>query len=591
MDAAPLTHDARPPAPAAPAARAGAAWRRATGPFVRWFARRHLSWPGLLGALLGLAAAMTPSLLPRPTLYLGVIAGVGAAVGYAVGVGVAWVLHRAGLPLPPARFRNRAWQVLAWLGPVLAVVVVVVGAAWQDDVRALVGQPRQTSSAVIVGVLALAVGLGLIAAARVLVRLSRRVARLLGRWIPARAASVAGVLLVTLLVYWLAAGVLFRVVVDVSDSVYSGTNAGTDEGVEPVTSPLRSGSPDSLVTWDSLGRQGRTFVAGGPTVAQIDTVAGPVTGATAVEPIRVYAGLDSAGTARDRADLAVAELERTGAFDRAVLVVAGATGTGWTEPQQLAALEYLWSGDTAVATVQYSFLPSWLSFLVDAERATDAGRELFDAVHARWSALPEDDRPLLISYGLSLGSFAAQAPFGSVGDLTTRVDGALYVGTPNFTPLWGTLTTGRDPGSPEWQPVVDDGTSVRFGSGAEDLGSPDAGWDAPRVAYLQHASDPVVWWSWDLLTQQPDWLAEPRGPDVSGRVRWFPVITFLQVTVDQFFGVSVPDGHGHNYASQVVGAWADVTDPPGWTAEDLDDLQTLIDETLELPTLPGASVG
>lgn len=571
--------------------RARAVLLRATGPAVRWFARRRLSWPGLLGALVGLAAAMTPSLLPRPTLYLGVLAGVGTAVGYAVGVLVAWVLRRAGLPLPHARFRNRAWQVLAWVGPVLAVVVVVVGARWQDDVRALVGQPRQTSSAVLAGVLALLVGLALLAAARVLVRASRRVARLLGRWVPARAASVAGVVVVTLLVYWLAAGVLFRVVVDVADTVYAGTNAGTDDDVAPVSSPLRSGSPDSLVSWDSLGRQGRTFVAGGPSVAEIDAVAGPVTGVAAVEPIRVYAGLDSAGTARERADLVVAELERTGAFDRAVLVVAGATGTGWTEPQQLAALEHLWSGDTAVATIQYSYLPSWISFLVDAERASDAGRELFDAVHARWADLPEDDRPQLISYGLSLGSFAAQAPFGSLGDVTTRVDGALYVGTPSFTPLRATITAGRDAGSPQWRPVVDDGATVRFGSDAADLASPPGDWDAPRVAYLQHASDPVVWWSWDLLTQQPDWLAEERGPDVSGRVRWFPVLTFLQVTVDQFFGVSVPDGHGHNYASQVVGAWADVTEPPGWGPDDLAALQTHIDATLELPTLPGASVG
>lgn len=581
----------RPPASAGtrPPAERGLvpALRRAGGPFARWFARRRLSWSGMLGALLGLAAAMTPSLLPRPTLYLGLIAGVGTALGYGLGVLVAWVVRRTGLPLPPARVRSAAWRVLAWVGPVLAVVVVVVGAEWQNDVRELVGEPRRTSSWFLVGAIAFLVGLGLIAFGRALRRLSRRIARLLGRWVPAPAASLLGVVLVALLVYWLAAGVLFRVVVDVADSVYAGTNAGTDEGVEPVTSDLRSGSPASAVPWDSLGRQGRTFVAGGPTTAEI----GDVTGAVAVEPIRVYAGLDSADDAAGRADLVVQELERTGAFDRSVLVVAGATGTGWTEPQQMAALEYLWGGDTAIATMQYSFLPSWISFLVDADRASEAGRVLFDAVHEAWSALPEDDRPQLVSYGLSLGSFAAQAPFGSVGDLTTRVDGALYVGTPNFTPLWCTITDDRDAGSPEWQPLVDDGETVRFASDGTDLGDLPGDWGAPRVAYLQHASDPVVWWSWDLIAQQPDWLAEPRGPDVSGRVRWFPLLTFVQVTVDQFFGVSVPDGHGHNYASQVVAAWADVTEPPGWTDADLADLQSLIDETLELPTLPGADVG
>jgi len=570
--------------PGARAVRVVTGAARAVG---RWFARRDLSWPGMLGALVGLAAAMTPSLLPRPTLYLGLIAGVGAALGYGGGVLVAWVLRRTGVPLPPAGVRRVAWRVLAWVGPVLAVVVVVVGAQWQDDVRVLVGEPRRTSSWFLVGVLALAAGLALIALGRALRRVSRRVARVLGRWVPAPAASLLGVVVVALLVYWLAAGVLFRVAVHVADSVYAGTNAGTDPGVERVTSDLRSGSPASLVPWDTLGREGRSFVAGGPTPAQI----GDVTGAAVLEPIRVYAGLDSADDADARADLVVQELQRTGAFDRSVLVVAGATGTGWTEPQQMAALEYLWGGDTAIATIQYSFLPSWISFLVDADRATQAGRALFDAVHEAWSALPEDDRPKLISYGLSLGSFAGQAPFGSVGDLTNRVDGALFVGTPNATPLWRTITADRDAGSPEWRPVVDDGRVVRFAPDGTDLAEPGGTWGAPRVAYLQHASDPVVWWSWDLITRQPEWLEEPRGPDVSGRVRWFPLITFLQVTVDQFFGVSVPDGHGHNYASQVVAAWADVTQPPGWTDEDLTQLQDLIDGTLTLPTVPGAGVG
>ncbi|WP_169164972.1 alpha/beta hydrolase [Cellulomonas taurus] len=552
-----------------------------------WLRRRRLPWAGMLGALFGLAAAMTPSLLPRPTLYLGAIAGVGALIGYGWGVLIAWILRKVGVPMPPLGVRRTAWHLLCLIGPLLALVAVGVGADWQDDVRALVGEERHRSSGFLVGVIALLVFAALLTLFRALRRAARRVARLLGRWVPAPVASLAGVVVVGALVYWLAAGVLFRGVITVSDHVYAGTNAQTEAGVERPESALRSGSPESVVSWESLGRYGRSFVAGGPTVREI----ADVTGRDATEPIRVYAGLDSADTAAARADLVVQELERTGAFDRSVLVVAGATGTGWTEPQQLAALEYLWGGDTAVATIQYSYLPSWLSFLVDADRASEAGRELFDAVHARWAQLPEDDRPRLISYGLSLGSYAAQSAFGSVGDLTTRTDGALYVGTPNFTGLWRTIVDGRDPGSPEWQPIVDDGVTVRFAADPTDLGVPGSRWDAPRVVYLQHASDPVVWWSWDLLTRQPDWLSEPRGPDVSGRVHWFPGITFLQVTVDQFFGVSVPNGHGHNYASQIVTAWADATRVPGWSDAQLADLQDLIDQTLVLPTVPGQDVG
>ncbi len=200
----------------------------------------------------------------------------------------------------------------------------------------------------------------------------------------------------------------------------------------------------------------------------------------------------------------------------------------------------------------------------------------------RWHRWPE-----LVTYGLSLGSYAAQAPFGSVGDITTRADGALFVGTPSSTPLWRTLTRSRDPDSPQWRPLVDGGPTVRFGADAADLASVDGPWGTARIAYLQHASDPVVWWSWDLLTREPDWLTEPRGPDVTARMHWYPVITFLQVSVDLMFAVTVPDGHGHNYTSQIVGAWAAVTQPAGWTPDRLGVLQDHLDAGVPSPPGPG----
>ena len=41
---------------------------------------------------------------------------------------------------------------------------------------------------------------------------------------------------------------------------------------------------------------------------------------------------------------------------------------------------------------------------------------------------------------------------------------------------------------------------------------------------------------------------------MSPRTRWYPFVTFVQVTVDQFFGNDGPNGYGHNYASAIVGA-------------------------------------
>ena len=83
-----------------------------------------------------------------------------------------------------------------------------------------------------------------------------------------------------------------------------------------------------------------------------------------------------------------------------------------------------------------------------------------------------------------------------------------------------------------WLPIYDRGANVRFVSRPDDLNRPDAPWGEPRVVYLQHASDPIAWWSPDLLFAEPDWLKEPRGYDVSGRTQWIPVVTFLQVAAD-----------------------------------------------------------
>ena len=45
------------------------------------------------------------------------------------------------------------------------------------------------------------------------------------------------------------------------------------------------------------------------------------------------------------------------------------------------ALEYMTGGDSAIVAIQYSYLPSWISYLVDQSTAGEAGRALFDAVY------------------------------------------------------------------------------------------------------------------------------------------------------------------------------------------------------------------
>ena len=196
--------------------------------------------------------------------------------------------------------------------------------------------------------------------------------------------------------------------------------------------------------WESLGHQGRIFVEAGPSVAKLTAF----NGAPATEPIRAYAGLNSADGIRATAELAARELERTGGLQRAVVAVATTTGTGWINEAEADALEYMYNGNTAIVSMQYSFLPSWLSFLVDKENARRAGQALFEAVDKLVRQMPEAQRPKLVVFGESLGSFGGEAPFMSLNNILARTDGALFSGPTFNNTVWLQLTATRDRGSP-----------------------------------------------------------------------------------------------------------------------------------------------
>jgi uncharacterized membrane protein len=537
----------------------------------RWFPR--LNWLGLAFGTLAFGLSLTPSLLPRPWLFEGVIAGLGFALGYGLGVLVSWLLRALRVPEPSARWKHRAWTVLKWLGPILAVYWLLLGVGWQNEVRTLVGEDDEgLTVAAQVAVVAVPVAVVALLFGRLLRVFNGWIVKHLRRFIPPVVAGVLAVIVIGAVIYLGVTGVLFQAFVAVMDNIYASTNASTKPEAHQPTSPEESGSSTSLVPWQSLGMEGRNFVSRGPSVAELTAF----NHAPAKTPIRVYVGLDSAPDAASRAALAVKELERTGAFDRKVLVVGGTTGTGWIEPQTRNTIEYEWNGDDAIVGIQYSYLPSWISTLVDAQKAADAGTALYTAVYDHWKELPADHRPKLVAYGLSLGSFSIQSGFTDAADLTARTQGAVLVGSPNFTQPWGTIAADRQPGSPQWKPVYHHGQQIRFGGVPSDLQEPAGTWGPPRVAFMQHANDPVVWWSPQLLVEEPDWLAEPAGPGRTPTMRWYPVLTFLQVTVDQFVGVDVPDGQGHNYGSAMPAVFADVAAPSTWTAADTERLTALI---------------
>ncbi len=534
---------------------------------------RHYTFTGTAVGLVFIWFSMTPSLLPRSALFQGLVSGISGAIGYGFGVFAVWLFRYlwGKKSSPPAP--RWAWMVLIPIGAVGMVVMAIRFHVWQDDVRDLMGVGHlKWYDYPVAAALSLVVLFTFVEIGQFIRLLVRFLVGEVDRVAPFRLSATIVVVALTVLTITLLNGVVLKFAMRTMNNTFASANNEMSPDTAAPKTPLRSGGPQSLVSWDSLGREGRIFIESGPTVDQLTKF----NGAPATEPVRAYAGLNSADGITATADLAAQELQREGGLQRAVVAVGTTTGTGWINEAEADALEYMYNGNSAIVSMQYSFLPSWLSFLVDKENARHAGQALFEAVDRLIRRMPEAQRPKLVVFGESLGSFGGEAPFMSLNNVLARTDGALFSGPTFNNTIWTDLTATRDAGSPEWLPIYNDGKNVRFVARASDLARPDAPWDHPRVVYLQHASDPIAWWTPDLLFARPDWLREKRGYDVLPQTEWIPVVTFLQVTADMAVAQKVPPGHGHDYVADVADGWAAVLSPPGWTQDKTDRLHPLL---------------
>ena len=333
----------------------------------------------------------------------------------------------------------------------------------------------------------------------------------------------------------------------------------------------RSGSPDSLVDWDTMGRQGRAVVAGGPRREDIERL---VDG-EAMEPIRIFVGLD---TERDQAPdfeamaaVAIKEMHRTGAFERSHIAVMSAAGTGWINDFHTSGFEFVTRGDSAVVAMQYSYLPSAYSYLADRKNPVHSSRVLIEAIRRELESIDLNDRPKLYVGGESLGAYGVSDAFETVEEFLEHTSGGVFTGTPGFARNHNYLTRHREKGSPQRLPLIDGGRHVRFTAHPAHLRHDFRGnaytntWEEPRFVFAQHASDPVVWWEPSLAIKPPDWLREPgsRGEpapaaqrlDALDTMRWMPLVTYWQVGIDQLPSKDYPSPHGHNYHDETVAYW------------------------------------
>ncbi len=523
-----------------------------------------------LGTLL-FAASLTPTLLPRDFLLQGVLSGVSAAVGYGLGVFCVWLWRYLELPEPPRRPRIYGKFAMAALCVAVAIFFLWKAAEWQNSIRALMQlEPVDTAHPFKVGGIALVLFLLFVVMGRGIGRAFTFISGRLKPYVPRRVANVIGIVIVGLVLASLVDRVLLRYALRVADSAYAELDALFEDGIEQPESGLRTGGSGSLIPWDTLGRTGRQFVVGGDSREAIAAF----TGREALEPMRVYVGLRSAETADERAELALEELKRIGAFERKVMAVVAPTGTGWIDPEASVTLEYLHGGDTVMVAQQYSYLTSWLSLLIEPSYGAEAAHALFRKVYGHWTTLPKDDRPELYLYGLSLGALSSEQSTEIYNILADPFQGALWAGPPFNSRLWSNFTRDRNPGTPAWLPRLGDGSVVRFTAQKNSLDIPGAKWGPLRIVYLQYASDPVVFFDPLAWYRRPAWLVGERGPDVSPDLRWYPIVTFLQLALDMAMATTAPIGYGHLYAPQhYIDAWVAVTQPEGWSPAEIERLK------------------
>jgi uncharacterized membrane protein len=519
--------------------------------------------------ILGLAffcASLTPSLLPREFMAQGVLSGVVFAVGYGIGKAGHWIWRFMELRDLSGRFGRILTWTLAGALTLTAVYTLSRMTLWQNSIRLLMEmEPIDSAYPLTVVSVAIATALAVVLLGRLLIFGAAKVVSTIERHLPRRIAIVLGGTVFVLVLMSFVDGFILKTSLHAMSETFDKLDRLLDDEYEPPHDNRASGSAQSLIAWSEIGRNGKRFVADGPTKKEI---AG-VIGRDAMQPIRVYAGLDTGETPEERARIALAELKRAGGFDRSTLIIATPTGTGWLDPSAVDPVEYIHAGDIATVTLQYSYLPSWLTLMVEPELAQRAAHALFDAVYGYWTGLPHDERPALYLHGLSLGALGSEDSADLIAMIADPINGALWSGPPFLSTAWTAVTRARNRGTPQWRPVFRDSAAIRFMTqdGFPDLAG--AEWGPLRIVYLQHASDPMSFFTSSLAYARPDWLSLERGRDVSHYLRWFPAVTFFHVAFDIPMATSVPLGYGHNFApANYIDAWIEVTQPGNWSAID-----------------------
>lgn len=320
--------------------------------------------------------------------------------------------------------------------------------------------------------------------------------------------------------------------------------------LKKLSSTLVSGGKDSAVTWQSLSIQGRRYVSGAIAPNDIKRV---MNSSIAIQPIRIFVGIDSAKTEHQRVNLAVQELERTGAFKRKIIMLISPTGTGYVNYVAVESAEYMSLGDIASVALQYSKRPSPMS-LDRVPQGREQFKMLLKEISKRIETLPKHERPKLCIFGESLGAWTSQDCFinqGTDGLKFANVDKALWIGTP-YGSKWKNQIFSKNRSDVEKDLVGS------FDNIQELKKLPLSKQKKLRYVMLTHDNDGVALFGISLLYQKPNWLTNPfdRSPTISKQQYYTSPGTFLMTLMDMKNSMNVIPGKfeasGHDYRADLA---------------------------------------
>lgn len=471
---------------------------------------KHISITGMVIACILYRESLRPVLLPLNLNSQIIFSGIVITLGYDIGLILDWLYRQFGLKKINLNRKIKYLCLLLSFALLLAISIFSMNS--QQDFRSLLGIKTSAPNWFLTSVGSLIVAYLLLQAGHMIRSFAKHIARVFKK-------SLSVVYVVTCI---LIAGIGYLSLV-VSFFVLQTSldvSARPDiSNLEPPTSQLFSGSSESQIAWEGLGQKGQEFIS-----IKSDLIE------KVKDPIRIYAGVNNEANLEKRVRSIMNDFERTKAFDRSTIVLFTPSGSGWVNPIAVEAVEKLTKGDSVSISLQYSNKQAVIQYIMDPQAAGRSSSLLFSKIRQQLDKIEETKRPKFYLYGESLGSLGSQEIFknNSIDEITNKVDGVIWVGSPSSGPLWKRLDINT-------LSQAERNNSIKIAN----------------ILFLYNTTDPIVWSNPKVIYKYPNWLKNPRSPQISENAFWLPLLSFGHLYFELYSATNYPSSVGHNYEKEI----------------------------------------